>query len=667
MLKFKSDPIQRFVMQVFAKIIFILFFFITPGWSQIWFPGPGNVYLESTPTGLKVTQLREQGWKRAPQMAPELVLVSDSIRSSLNNATWQKQIPGSSIIMAPEGEKRLLSNISSFWTERLRRHFHDYSCESTDVLSESLDVDQWLVHDQKLEWPHLYLTVHAFSTPGPTSNSMSYLITHKKSGEKLLYSGNLVFDGARLLELYKFQDSIPEAGLRGYHGYAGRLSSLLESFRLLRDLEFNSHFSSDGLIGTAPGEVFFRAEEKTVQLYQSYLSTSALHWYFGDRFLDGSFSRLASGAPKPPPPNFSSIKDTPQWVISIGTTRIIQSSSGKIFLLDCGSQNVIDFIDNQIEAGKFKGVGGIFVTHYHDDHTDFVQKASEKYGCPVYSLPEYADLLENPSSYHLPCLTHAPIKSLNVVPDGTMVSWEEFQFTYRFFPGQTWYHGALLVHLREDPTEAILFAGDAFTPSGIDDYCLLNRNILNPDSSNSSVSGYFQCLEILLDYDRQVPGHHKMPFYTANQHVKPIFRLRSDKIYDLKDRLSSRLKFLTDVMKKDSISKGMDPYWFSLYPYMQNVNPDESFSIKPKLVIPAGSGLAEKAQITLHFPEVFVLEDSSFMFQQNEGIGFSKSLDLPPDISPGVYPITASIKLFSNDGMQTVTRPHFTEALIVVD
>ena len=39
---------------------------------------------------------------------------------------------------------------------------------------------------------------------------------------------------------------------------------------------------------------------------------------------------------------------------------------------------------------------GIFVTHCHDDHTDFVQKASEEFACPVYALEDYRDVLEQP-------------------------------------------------------------------------------------------------------------------------------------------------------------------------------------------------------------------------------------------------------------------------------
>jgi hypothetical protein len=55
-----------------------------------------------------------------------------------------------------------------------------------------------------------------------------------------------------------------------------------------------------------------------------------------------------------------------------------------------------------------------------------------------------------------------------------------------YFPGQTIYHGGLL--RRHESGKRIFFAGDSFTPSGMDDYCLLNRNFLAPEK------GFLDCL-----------------------------------------------------------------------------------------------------------------------------------------------------------------------------
>ena len=63
---------------------------------------------------------------------------------------------------------------------------------------------------------------------------------------------------------------------------------------------------------------------------------------------------------------------------------------------------------------------------------------------------------------------------------GTRWCWKESELTVHYFPGQTLYHQALLV--RKDGGKSVCFIGDSFTPSGIDDYCLQNRNLLRADA-----------------------------------------------------------------------------------------------------------------------------------------------------------------------------------------
>ena len=148
-------------------------------------------------------------------------------------------------------------------------------------------------------------------------------------------------------------------------------------------------------------------------------------------------------------------------------------------------------------------VDGIFVTHYHDDHTNYVAEAAKVFDCPVYSTVEYEDVLERPGAYHLPALTDNAIKDVTGFKTGHKMSWEEFELTFLFFPGQTLYHGALQVKKKGERT--ILFIGDAFSPSGIDDYCLLNRNLIHEDS------GYFFCLKKL----RQMKSPRTSPHLTS--------------------------------------------------------------------------------------------------------------------------------------------------------
>ena len=58
------------------------------------------------------------------------------------------------------------------------------------------------------------------------------------------------------------------------------------------------------------------------------------------------------------------------------------------------------------------------------------------------------------------------------------------------------YHGGLVA--RRDDGQTYLFVGDSFTPSGMDDYCMQNRDILRPGE------GYEYCLRRIASFTQ---GH----------------------------------------------------------------------------------------------------------------------------------------------------------------
>ena len=69
------------------------------------------------------------------------------------------------------------------------------------------------------------------------------------------------------------------------------------------------------------------------------------------------------------------------------------------------------------------------------------------------------DVLEHPEAYHLPAMTDHPIKDVVGVVDGDRLKWREHDFTFHFYPGQTFYHGALWVERADhDP----IFHGGRF-------------------------------------------------------------------------------------------------------------------------------------------------------------------------------------------------------------
>ncbi|MCP4170048.1 MAG: MBL fold metallo-hydrolase [Fuerstiella sp.] len=465
---------------------------------------------------------------------------------------------------APNRERFALENPAEFWRNFRKGRFHDYGQQTTKIGAEAVAVDQWVNEGDRISWRDLEFAV--LETPGFTRGSVTYVTDLE--GKKTAFTGDLIYGDGQILDLYSFQDAIPEAGVRGYHGYGARLADLVHSLRKLDAQQTDLVVPARGPVIRNPSLAINRLIGRVQALYKNYLSTNALHWYFKeDRMRQCGERVLGAGADIELMP-YSHHEETPAWVFESSTSRLLISDSGRGFLLDCGYQRVIDAVNDLIGQGVITGVDGIFVTHYHDDHTDMVQAAAETFHCPVYATAEYADLLENPAAYHLPAMTSNSIHKVKVLPDGHNMKWHEFDLTFHFFPGQTWYHGALFARKGED--RPIFFVGDAFAPSGMDDYCVLNRNLLHSDS------GYLLCLQKL----REI----REPYWLVNEHIPFVFSFTRDELNYLQTRYQQRVTIMRKLFPWDDPNYGVDEQWATMYPHSSLVGPGASLNVQLRLI-----------------------------------------------------------------------------------
>jgi glyoxylase-like metal-dependent hydrolase (beta-lactamase superfamily II) len=216
------------------------------------------------------------------------------------------------------------------------------------------------------------------------------------------------------------------------------------------------------------------------------------------------------------------------------------------------------------EESCFTDIEGIFITHYHDDHTNFIPDLQDIFNCPVYVCKELGDILKNPTAYRMPAMTEIPIENTTIVPEAHKMYWKEFEFTFYYFPGQTIYHDAL--YAKHKSGESILFVGDSFSPSGLDDYCLQNRNFIQADK------GYLYCLDFLANIPAEA--------WLVNQHIKEPFRFSRDQIDFMKHQLSERESILRELVVWDDPNYGIDEQWARFYPYSQKVKLGKSYKIQ---------------------------------------------------------------------------------------
>ncbi|MHC4121476.1 MAG: MBL fold metallo-hydrolase, partial [Planctomycetota bacterium] len=291
------------------------------------------------------------------------------------------------------------------------------------------------------------------------------------------------------------------------------------------------------------------------------------------------------------------------------------------------SNAIIGEIRKLVKAKQLSRLDGVYITHYHDDHTDKIGELAAAFGCPVYSCRELADILEHPQAYRLPCLTANPITNLTSLTDGHRMQWKEFDLTSYYFPGQTLYHGALLAE--RDDGRKIFFIGDSFTPSGMDDYCLLNRNFLHEGM------GYFYCLDLLL----KMPGDCLL----VNQHVVNTFRFNKPQLEHMTEMLAKRKKILAELFPWDEPNYGIDERWARMQPYGRKARAGQSLEIAVKILNHSSSD--QVFTVKPNVPEGFRLEPDkvSTSVEPHKEAEIRFTVTVPSSVSESLYIITCDI------------------------
>jgi glyoxylase-like metal-dependent hydrolase (beta-lactamase superfamily II) len=471
-------------------------------------------------------------------------------------------VKNGSFAVAPALQREYFDGNDSLWSVFQESRFHDYYCQTTKFGIHPLKVDRYVTGGDTIKWQDIEFKV--LNTPGYTRGSVSYIADI--DGKKFAFTGDLIYGNGKILDLYSFQDSFQE--IRGYHGYAARLVQLISSLKLIALQKPDIIIPSRGPVINDPAVAIQNLIQNVRHLYSNYLSINAYRWYFPERMNALSDSILGSFQKVDWMP-FSEVisNDPPEWYVHKRNSNLVIAEDSTAFLIDCGVKEAYTDIMKLKESGRIKSIDGMFITHYHDDHTEYINEIVEKFGSPVYVTAELKDILENPGAYQMPCLTTKSIRNLVIVADGENLKWKDFNITFHYFPGQTIYHDAVL--FQKDGGESIFFIGDSFSPTGIDDYCLLNRNLVHPGK------GYFYCLDVL----KNLPDNVLL----SNQHIGPLFSFSREQLERMSNSLLDRNQILKDLLPFDDINYGIDEQWAKIYPYDQKGTPGGTIEYAVKI------------------------------------------------------------------------------------
>ena len=489
--------------------------------------------------------------------------------------------------VVPVAEADSFAGPEVFWQAFTERRYNDAQQQTTKVLTRSLNVSRTVKQGDKLEWHGL--DIHVIDTPGYTRGAVCYLVT--VDGCKYAFVGDLIYGNGQLLDLYSLQDAIPEAKIGHYHGWAGRMAPLIQSLRRLKAQNPDILVPARGPVIRNPNKAIDLLIQRLQAVYRNYLSINAGRWYFKDSY-DILAKQVLGDNPEVPWMDWAiQIDKAPaDWVVPIHNARLILSKTGRGFLIDCGSQGIIDELVRLRDQGKLEGLDGVFITHYHADHTHAVPDLLKVFPAPAYACPPSDDILIRPGAYRLPVISVNAVPNLRSVPDGHKMQWHEFNLTFYDFPGQTIYHDALLVE--KESAGKMLFVGDSFTPSGLDDYCLLNRNLIHDGT------GYLCCLDVL----RKMPDGCLL----NNQHVLEPFRFSPEQIDHMESVYRTRKQLLAELFPWDEPNYGIDERWARFYPYGQTVQ--QGRSADSAIVIFNHSSKPQLYKVRLHAPKAIRVE-----------------------------------------------------------
>ncbi|MCS6831535.1 MAG: MBL fold metallo-hydrolase, partial [bacterium] len=377
-------------------------------------------------------------------------------------------------------------------------------------------IHRTFIDGDTIKWSPARLTV--LHTPGHTDGSMTCLVD--VDGQRIAFCGDLIFDEGQILELYSLQKGF--GGLTDYHGFMSAWREVISSLRRIEAAGATVLVPSHGNIIRDPKGAIDLLETRLQAVYESYLSTSALWYYFPDLLREQSPTAMpVAVAPSLPVPPF---------LLHVGTSWMVRSESGRLLVMDCGSEEVIQRVQDWLDSAQVSGVDALWITHYHDDHVDAIPQFRQRFGGSIIAEQSVAQVISHPDAWRLPCLSPWAIPVDRVVEHGERWQWQEFTLTAYHFPGQTLYHGGLLV---EGRGLRLFFCGDSFTPTGLDDYCAFNRNLLGEGV------GYDFCLQLLeeLQPDMLLNCHVDAPFAPSAAHLSMWRAVLRERVVLLKQLL----------------------------------------------------------------------------------------------------------------------------------
>ena len=355
-------------------------------------------------------------------------------------------------IWVPHMEQDLFHSVDAHW--QAREVYNNYNVRQDRFsLLESVPVSGTLQDYETRLFGAQPVTV--VPTPGHTTGSISLWV--ELNGKHILFSGDLIYEPGKVVSLAATQWTY-----NGAEGVAAGLASLLD----LQDRELDLLLPSHGDPIDNPRAAMALVIERSWELLQRRRQNQ----------------RLFELREKPyqlvlPMGEGSNGGGTPHLLMhraSMANMYVLLSESGKALFIDFGYDFVTGIAAGSDRASRrpwlytlpalkeqfgVQKIDVVVPTHYHDDHVAGCNLLRRVEGTQVWAAENFADILEKPARYDLPCLWYDPIPVDRRLPLGEPISWEEYTLTLHPLPGHTRY--AVAVEFEVDGLH-VLATGDQY-------------------------------------------------------------------------------------------------------------------------------------------------------------------------------------------------------------
>ena len=344
-------------------------------------------------------------------------------------------------VWVPHAEQDLIADVGAHW--QAREIYNNYNNRQDRFsLREPIAIAGAL-----RDYETRPFAGHAFQvvpTPGHTTGSITLLA--EIDGRRVAFTGDLIAGPGVVWSLAATQWSY-----NGAEGVPATVASLLD----LKDRQPDLLLPSHGIPIDPPGPAIDLLVERLARLLKA----------------RGQNPRLFQLREKPYEPI------TPHLLrhrASMANTYVLLSESGAALVLDFGYDFITGLAAGTDRAARRPwlytlpalkrdfGVTNIEValpTHYHDDHVAGLNLLRDVEGAKVWAAETFADILEDPARFDLPCLWPDPILVDRRLPLDQPITWREYTFALHALPGHTRF--AVAISLEVDGRR-VLVTGDQY-------------------------------------------------------------------------------------------------------------------------------------------------------------------------------------------------------------